>query len=61
MNKKGVHSVKTDEQKKAEFEEWARLKPVYFQTWVWKEVCERFPVRYRMYLPTYQGQKVILT
>lgn len=74
MNKKGVHSidgkgeikplfrsVKTDEQKKADFEAWAALKPVYFPTWVWQEVCQRFPLRYKMFLPVYQGQKVILT
>ena len=54
-------SVKTDEQKKGEFNAWASLKPVYFPTWVWQEVCQRYPLRYKMFLPVYQGQKVVLT
>jgi len=50
-----------DNDRKKEFKAWNKLKPVYFQTWVWEEVCHKFPVRYQMILPTYQGQKVILT
>lgn len=75
MNSKGVQSfdgkeVKplfrsvdrtTPEQKKTEFEIWTRLKTVYFPTWVWQEVCQRFPDKYKMFLPVYQGQRVILT
>lgn len=73
MNKKGVQSfdgkalkqlsrpVKTDHQRKTEFDAWSALATVYFPTWVWKEVCERFPDKYKMFLPVYKGQKVILT
>jgi hypothetical protein len=74
MNKQGVHSidgkgvikplfhsVKTDEQKKADFEAWGKMPPVYFQTWVWQEICRRMPLRYKMFLPIYHGQKVVLT
>lgn len=73
MNKKGVHSfdgkevkplfrrAKTDEERKEEFAAWAKLKPVYFPTWVWEEISKRYPDRYKMFLPVYQGQRVILT
>ncbi len=54
-----IKNVEVDREKA--FQKWNRLKPIYFQTWVWEEVCKRFPDRYKMFLPTYQGQKVILT
>lgn len=43
------------------FDEWNKLKPVYFPRWVWEEVCKRFPDRYKMNLPVYQSSKVIMT
>ena len=73
MNKSGVqsfdgksikplsHPVKTDDQRKAEFEAWTKLKPVWFHTWMWQEACKREPAKYKMFLPVYQGQRVILT
>lgn len=73
INKKGVQSfdgkevttlsrpVKTDDQRKDDFETWNKMKPVYFPTWVWQEICQRFPQKYKMFLPVYQQQKVILT
>lgn len=72
INKQGVHSFdgkeikkltvkKTDEDRKKEFEAWTKLKTVYFQTWVWEEISKRYPQKYKLFLPTYQGQRVILT
>lgn len=55
------YQPKTDDQRKAEFEKWAALKPVYFATWMWEVACRRSPDKYKMFLPVYQGQKVILT
>lgn len=52
---------KTVEQRKEEFEAWTKLRPVYFQTWMWEVACQRSPDKYKMYLPTYQGQRVVLT
>lgn len=54
-------SVKPNPQRKSDFEAWSKLKPVYFQKWVWQEVCKRQPLTYRMELPVYQGQKVMMT
>lgn len=56
-----IEKTSISEQRKREFRAWNRLKPVYFQTWVWEEVCKRFPEKYKMILPTYQDKKVILT
>lgn len=82
MNKKGVQSfdgervkplshfvapaVKTDEERKNDFERWSRLRPVYFSTWMWEVACRREPHKYKMFLPVYKGsdgqdQKVMLT
>lgn len=73
INKAGVHShdgkraktlshpVKTDDERKREFQKWSKLKPVYFQTWVWQELCKKLPDRYKMFMPEYLGQRVILT
>ena len=47
--------------RKTEFHNWNMLKPVYFPTWVWAEICERYPDKYKMAMPVYQGQKVVLT
>ncbi len=52
---------KTVDQRKAEFDAWTKLRPVYFHTWMWEVACQRSPDKYKMYLPTYQGQRVILT
>lgn len=74
MNKQGLHSidgnnkikpvykpVKTDDQRKAEFDAWVRLRPIYFHTWMWELACRRSPDKYKMLLPVYQGKRVILT
>ena len=77
MNKQGVQSfdgvkvtqlsqpvkfpVKTDDDRKREFETWFKMKPVYFPTWAWEVACARQPHKYKMFLPIYQGQKVMLT
>lgn len=53
--------VNADVERQKEFSRWYKLKPVYFQTWVWEVVCQRQPHKYKMLLPVYQGQKVILT
>lgn len=77
MNRKGLQSfdgervkplsqpvapaVKTDEQRRLEFEKWFKMKPIYFSTWMWEVACQRQPHKYKMFLPVYQGQKVMLT
>lgn len=53
--------INNSNKRKAESEAWHELSPVYFPRWVWQLVCQRSPLRYTMSLPTYQGQKVILT
>lgn len=53
--------VKTDDQRKADFAAWAALKPVYFATWMWEVACKRQPDKYKMFLPVYQGMRVVLT
>ena len=56
-----VKPVKTDDQRKADFAAWAALKPVHFATWMWEVACKRQPDKYKMFLPVYQGQRVVLT
>lgn len=61
---KSTSNFLSDNQKvpvKTDFESWNKLKPVYFPYWAWSEVCQRSPQRYKMFLPVYQGKKVILT
>lgn len=53
--------VKVDADRRAKIDEWTKMKPVYFQKWVWEEVCKRQPLTYSMDLPVYQGQKVMMT
>jgi len=51
----------TVDQRKVEFDAWTKLRPVYFHTWMWEVACQRSPDKYKMYLPKYQGQRVVLT
>jgi len=46
---------------KMDFVKWNKMQPVYFPTWVWQELSKKFPSQYKMFLPIYQGQKVLLT
>lgn len=43
------------------FDEWQKLKPVYFQKWVWQELVTKNWQKYGGKYPVYQNQKVILT
>jgi len=42
-------------------DEYEKLAPVYIQKWVWQEICRKYPWKYKMFMPVYQNQRVILT
>lgn len=48
-------------QRKAGFEAWSKLRPIYFANWMWQEACRREPEKYKMLFPVYHGKRVILT
>lgn len=54
-------NTRTDEDRKREFESWFKMKPFYIPTWAWELACRREPCKYKMFLPTYQGKRVMLT
>lgn len=60
INQKGVQSF--DGQKVTRLSRPVKMDThVYFPMWVWKEVCKRYPDKYKMNKPTYQGLAVVLT
>lgn len=54
------HTMEDKEYAKA-LKVWKKLKPVYFQKWVWFKANKHNPDKYPLKLPTYQGKRVILT
>jgi len=61
-NKKTDHPIteRTDETRK-QFQRWNKLETTHFPRWAWELACRRNPSKYTMFLPEYQGKKVMMT
>ena len=47
--------------KKELYTEWMKLPVIHFSKWMWEVAVRKQPNKYSMTLPTYQGQRVVMT
>lgn len=53
--------IKIDTTHEERVQQWSRFTSIYFPRWAWEKAVRHQPHKYSMYLPVYQGCKVIFT